>query len=109
MTEITARPPEVHSLIVRPLTTEDVLYRYRHPRPGEVIDKDAWQPGYARLPEPEPTSIQQAKKLYFPYTDEAGVALSREVRLQYPDGRKQPGRRRRTRTGLESGSPARAA
>jgi hypothetical protein len=28
------------------------------------------------------------KRLYFPYTDEAGVALSREVRLQYPDGSK---------------------
>jgi hypothetical protein len=52
---------------------------------------------------------QQPKKLYFPYTDEAGIPLSREVRLQYADGRKQPGRRRRTRTGLENGSPARVA
>jgi DNA primase len=29
------------------------------------------------------------KRLYFPYTDEAGVALSREIRLQYPDGSKK--------------------
>jgi hypothetical protein len=32
---------------------------------------------------------QQPKKLYFLYTDEAGIPLSREVRLQYPDGRKK--------------------
>ena len=33
--------------------------------------------------------VQQPKKTYFDYVDEAGVALSREVRLQYPDGRKK--------------------
>jgi hypothetical protein len=45
--------------------------------------------GAAPAPGRERERAQQPKKLYFPYTDEAGIPLSREVRLQYPDGKKK--------------------
>jgi Family of unknown function (DUF5906) len=40
--------------------------------------------------EPKPNGpVQQPKKIYFVYTDEAGIALSREVRLERPGAKKQ--------------------
>jgi hypothetical protein len=54
MTESSPRPPEIQHIIGRPLTTEEALCRYRQPRPGEVIDKDFWPPGYAALADPPP-------------------------------------------------------
>ena len=89
MPESNHRAPEVQSIILRPLDVAGVLYKYRPKRPGEVIDEDDIGPGYGRLPDPAPPSAQQPKKLYFTYTDEAGIPLSREVRLERPGAKKK--------------------
>jgi len=56
MSEISERPPEIQSVILRPLDVEGVIYKYRPKRPSEVIDKDdrLWPPGYGALPDPAP-------------------------------------------------------
>jgi hypothetical protein len=52
MTESNPRAPEVQTICLRPLDVAAVLYKYRPKRPGEVIDEDAWPPGYGCLPDP---------------------------------------------------------
>jgi hypothetical protein len=51
---------EVQKVNGYPETPAQVIYRYRHKRPGEVVDPDFWPPGYAALPDPAPHVVFDA-------------------------------------------------